>query len=244
MNRLFLVLVSLACIFAQMQQNSNIGAPLWVKHVTASRKVSIWTNKAQLEEEALKPTLPSNETHPWALQTRWDLTQNVAGAPDGTQFVCIEMGSTPFCGTDSCSDTIVLFGLTTASHGDTFLRSYKSKVLSRLVNALHKNATSTEPLIHFREMNADNVTVRYKFYAQNESFYGVGGGNTPDGGRIEVRELVSHNLVAPLEVFYTADGHEETEYVTPLRYHHADEPTITDIVATKRVNPVDSKPQF
>ena len=32
----------------------------------------------------------------------------------------------------------------------------------------------------------------------------VGGGSTPDGGRIQVQETVAQNLVAPLEVFYDA----------------------------------------
>ena len=198
------------------------GAPLWAQHVTASQRVSIWTNKAQLEDEAMHPDLPQDQTHPWALQTRWHLTPNVQGAPVGTEFVMIEMGSTPFCGTDACNDTIVLFGLSTVHGSDTQLHSYKSNATARLVKALHSNATNTGPLIRFDEMKADSVALVYKYYPGNSSFYGVGGGAYPDGSRIEVCELIAHNLVAPLETFYTAQGQKETEYTTPLRYHHSD----------------------
>lgn len=204
------------------------GAPLWVDHVTSSRRVSVWTNKAQLEDEKMNPSLSPKDTHPWALQTRWDLSQNVEGQPKDTLFVLIEMGSTPFCGTDSCSETIVLFGLNTANeNGDTRLHSYKVKSMPKLVKALHANATDTSPLIHFNEMEADNVTLLYKFYPGNSSFYGVGGGGEPDGSRIEVRELIGNNLVAPLEVFYDPQGNPMTEYVTPLLYHHHDAVDVT-----------------
>merc|ERR1719453_982252 len=155
--------------------SSDGGAPLWVKHVTASKRVSVWTNKAQLEEEAMQPSLPLDHTHPWALQTRWHLTPNVAAAPPALEFVMIEMGGTPFCGTDACADTIVLFGLETAAGGDTRLHSYKSDAVPGLVKALHANATDTRPLIHFSQLQADNVTLLYKFYPHNSSFYGVGG---------------------------------------------------------------------
>lgn len=221
-----ILLLTLGLCSSALIEETNGGASLWVKHVTASKRVSVWTNKAQLEEEAMLPSLPQKHRHPWALQTRWDLTSNVDGAPLHSQFVLIEMGSTPFCGVDTCADTIVLFGLQTVNGGDTQLTSYKSTAVPRLVKALHANATNVGPLVHFSDLHSDNVTIVYKFYPGNSSFYGVGGGTTMDGGRIEVRELIAHNLVAPLEVFVTAQGKVETEYVTPLVYHHSDDPSI------------------
>jgi len=249
-SRFALLALFLGCFGCSSFANSitvDNGAPLWVQHVTASRRVSVWTNKAQLEDEAMHPSLPQNQTHPWALQTRWDLTKNVEGAPKDTLFVMIEMGGTPFCGTDtgssSCADTIVLFGLTTANkEGDTRLHSYKTKSMPRLVKALHMNATNTAPLIHFQELEVDNVTLLYKFYEGNASFYGVGGGVTPDGGRIEVRELIGKNLVAPLEVFYSASGEKYTSYVTPLVYHHVDSNAADGATASGKVSRKDQGP--
>jgi len=224
--RLFTATLSACYALSTGQQEQQGGHQLWVKHVTAGRRVSIWSNKAQLEAEALQPSLPADHTHPWAMQTRWDLTKNVQGVPAGTEFVLIEMGPTPFCGTDSCSDTIVLFGLSTANKdGDVRLKSYKGSAIQNVVKGLHANATTTSPLIRFDQMNADAVSLVYKFYPSNSSFYGIGGGKFPDGGRIEVRELIGDNLVAPLEVFYDSSGTPETEYVTPLVYHHSDKHT-------------------
>ena len=141
----------------------KLGAPLWTEYVTAGRHVSIWTNKAQLEAEAMEPELPRNETHPWALQTRWDITVNVNDAPVGTNFVMIEIGSEPFCGTSSCSESIALFGLSTVQGADVQLRSYKStNATANLVKWLHTNATDRDrsSLIRFDEMQPDDAMVR------------------------------------------------------------------------------------
>merc|ERR1711934_209788 len=199
---------------------SDGGAPLWVDYVTAGRKPSIWSNKAQLEDEAQDPDLPTNQTHPWALQTRWHFTPNVAGAPPEMQFVMIEMGSTPSDGKDDSN--IVLFGITTAARGAAQLASFKAPQITDAVNALHADGTTTKPLISFSALQQDNVTILYEYTSANASFFGVGGGSTPDGGRIQVQETVAQNLVAPLEVFYDAQGKCYTDYVTPLRYHYHD----------------------
>jgi len=223
MRSIFSVLSAYAVLCAADQKG---GHELWVKHVTAGNsKVSIWTNKAQLEKEAMKPSLPQDQTHPWVVQTRFDFTENVADAPADTQFVMIEIGATPFCGTDSCMEQIVLFGLQTANNnGDVQLHSYKPSTynLQHAVKALHSDATTKDALIKYGDMQPDAVKILYKFYPSNSSFFGVGGGKTPDGGRIDVQELIADNLVAPLEIFTTASGQKESEYTTPLVYHHSD----------------------
>ena len=199
------------------------GAPLWVEHVTASQRLSIWTNKAQMEDEAMHPSLPRNKTHPWVVQTRWNVTPNIKDAPPGVAFVIIEIGSVPFCGTSTCADDgYVLFGLSTVNGVDTQLHSYHSNATAGLLAAIHANATDVDTVIPFSNMKADDVSIVYKFFPGNSSFYGVGGGPVAGGGRIEVRELIARNLVAPLEVFYTPQGKVITEYITPLRYVHDD----------------------
>ena len=118
----------------------------------------------------------SDRHYPWALQTRWDITVNVNDAPVGMNFVMIEIGSEPFCGTSSCSESIAFFGLSTVQGADVQLRSYKSNATANLVKLLHTKATDRSPLIQFDEMQPDDVTVLYHHYPHNSSFYGVGGG--------------------------------------------------------------------
>lgn len=197
------------------------GAALWVQYVTGGgKKLSIWTNKEQLQQEKLQPNLPKNQTHPWALETRWDFTDNVGNAPPYLRFVMIEMGGQPFAGTDD--ENTVLFGLSDAANGAARLTSYKSDKFSSILDALHMNGSTTELLVDFSELNPDNVSILYKYSAGNSSFFGVGGGNLTDGGYIEVQETVAENLVAPLEQFYDSTGKLYTDYITPLRYHYSD----------------------
>ena len=72
------------------------------------------------------------------------------------------------------------------------------------MKALHNNGSTTKSLVDFDALKPDNVKVLYKYFSGNSSFFGVGGGRTSDGGRIEVQESVGPNLVAPLEIFYDA----------------------------------------
>ena len=93
------------------------------------------------------------------------------------------------------------------------------------ITALHRNHNTSTPIIKFSDMVEDSVKLVYKYGFNSTAgatvFYGDGGGALPasiGGGRIVVQETVAKDYVAPLELFYDADGTCRTSYDTPLVY--------------------------
>lgn len=97
------------------------GAELWVKQLTAVRRVSIWTNKPQVNEDAMRP---SRNRTPVGCVDPMGSHSNVAGAPSGSQFVFFETKKSALCGTESCQDALEVVRPTTSWPRDVRLDVY------------------------------------------------------------------------------------------------------------------------
>jgi len=192
-------------------------ADKWIGFVSAGEsKRSVWSNQAQVDEEAKQPQLPEDKRHPFVRQTRFYMDDHIANKETDERFVAIEIGQQADC-LPGCS--VVLFGLSDKDSDNVMLRSYKSPKLSSAVQVLQKDPEHSGAVIDFKDIDFHGFSVTYRWFPSNSSFYGVGGGNLDDGNRLDVFETVAKDLVAPLELFYGPDGTLETTYDTPVRYH-------------------------
>jgi hypothetical protein len=193
-------------------------AERWVRFVSLeSQARSVWSNAEQLAREAKQPDLPKNQTHPFALQTRFPMNDHIAQRSADEHFVAIEMGGdTPDCLPD-CG--VVLFGLADKDEENVLLKSYKSDKLNAAVKLLQDNPQRQGPVIDMQDLEFHGYSITYRWFPGNLSFFGSGGGKLDDGSELAVFETIASHLVAPLELFYGPDGKCETEFVTPLEYH-------------------------
>lgn len=209
------------CWLAALSLTVSDAGPLaerWIGFVSLDgQKRSVWSNSDQLAREAQQPELPKDQTHPFALQTRFPMNDHISGRSADEHFVAIEMGGDepdclPNCG-------VVLFGLADKDGEDVVLKSYKSEKLNDAVKLLQDDPMRQGPVIAMEDLEFHGYSITYRWFQGNSSFFGSGGGVLDDGSNLTVFETIASHLVAPLELFYDPDGTCETTYVTPLEYH-------------------------
>ena len=244
---MFLIGLTLTCIFIKALSSevflpieSLKGNKLWVNWVTGGKSLSIWDNIAQIEYEKSHPSLPENETHPYACETRWAVSDLIQGSSSEREWVMIEIGDSPFCGSD-CDQT--LFALESIEENNVNLLSFDTKntIFKSWLEELHQNHTS-KPTLNISAIKQSSLKILYTYRynasvtpARNE-FFGKGGGPLSYGGTIYVEETIYENTVAPLELFYDSQGTLTTPYVTPIIYHEKKVEEIVSIVESSLVN--------
>jgi len=190
----------------------------WASFVTLDySNRSVWSNKDQIAKENKQPHLRPDHQHPHALQTRFAMDNHVSGTDGSEHFVAIEMGGDMADCLPNCD--VVLFGLSDKDADNVLLKSYKSNKLKSAVKVMQDNPLHEGPVIDKADLEFHGYTVTYRWFPSNSSFYGIGGGKLDDGSRLDVFETIAKDLVAPLELFYSADGTCYTPYVTPIEYH-------------------------
>lgn len=192
-------------------------ASLWTKWVTNRQNISYWDNREQIANEKEHPI---ENPHPYAEETRFLLNNEmVTGHPEEWSFVAIEIGNARFC-PKLCSPT--LFGMQPLDNCSTMLTSYDvyNEYVGDFIDCLYSD--SRECKVEYSKLVPNGIYITYD-YGYNATwsedvFYGEGGGITSSGSQLFVQETIAQDFVAPLELFYDADGNLQTSYTEPLVY--------------------------
>lgn len=194
-------------------------ASRWVNWVTNAQNKSSWSNSEQFLDEKQHPI---DNPHPLAQETRFDVNALVLGAPAEWSFALMEIGTPKAC-PKACSPT--LFGMEPLSNCSTRLTSYDvyNDYVSGIVDCLYDETREmSECTFDYSQLKPNGIYITYD-YAYNSShgeevFYGEGGGTTSSGSTLFVKETIAPDFVAPLELFYDADGNLLTTYTEPIVY--------------------------